>query len=82
MVECDKCGSQIRDTRYPWYSYYSPEGEGTEILFRYCDESKRMLKKLYGIPEEYFSRAYSDIDERENRADYEESRISFIHKEA
>lgn len=70
MVECDKCGSQIRDTKYPWYSYYSPKGEATSVLFRYCNESKRDLQKLYEITDDYFGRASSDIDEKVNRAEY------------
>ncbi len=74
MVECDKCRSQIRDTKYPWYSYYAPDGEATTILFRYCNESKKELQKLYGISDEYFDRASTDEEENENKIQYQEGR--------
>ena len=71
---CDKCESTIRDTKYPWYSYYSPKGEATTILFRYCDESKKEIQKLYAIPEDFFGKASNDVEELENKIQYSESR--------
>lgn len=74
MVECDKCGSQIRDIKYPYYSHYSPKGEPTTILFRYCNESKNMLQKLYDISEDFFGQATNDDEEKENKIQYIGSR--------
>jgi len=74
MVECDKCGSQIRDSKYPWYSYYAPDGGATTILFRYCEQSKIELQNLYGIPDDSFGRAVSNTEEEENKKEYQGSR--------
>ena len=73
--DCDMCGSRIRDTKYPWYSYYSPKGDATDVIFRYCTESKNKLQTLYGIDDSYFSRAASQFEEEENIKQYEDSRI-------
>lgn len=75
MVEtCDKCESTIRDTKYPWYSYYSPKGDAMTILFRYCNESKKEIQKLYGVSEDFFRKASNDKEEKENKIQYSESR--------
>lgn len=64
---CDKCGSRIRDTKYPWYSYYAPTGEVAEgVLWRYCSDCKSDLKKLYGIAELFFERAEYSYEEGNN----------------
>ena len=75
MVEtCDKCETTIRDTKYPWYSYYSPKGEATTILFRYCNESKKEIQKLYGVSGDFFGKACNDSEEMENKIEYSKSR--------
>lgn len=65
MALCDRCDGPIRD-KYPWFSYFSPMGESSPILFRYCNECKIDMRGLYGIEEECFGRACSQSENEEN----------------
>ena len=72
--ECDKCGSRIRDTKYPWYSYYAPNGEVAEgVLWRYCSDCKRDIQKLYAVHGDFFGRAKGAAEEADNTKEYNRS---------
>lgn len=70
MTECDKCGTSRYGSKYPWYSYYSPKGVATDILWKYCDSCKNEMIQLFGIDESFFGISENDEEEAGNSNEY------------
>jgi hypothetical protein len=60
----------MRVGKYPWYSYYSPKGVATDVLWRYCDECKKVMISYYGIDESYFGKPEDQADLEATEKEY------------
>lgn len=69
MPECDKCAT-MRVGKYPYYSYYSPKGVPTDVLWRYCEDCKNEMIRLFGIDESFFGKATDEVEQNENEDEY------------
>ena len=72
MPECDKCAT-MRVEEYPWYSYYSPKGVPTDVLWRYCEDCKKAMIRVFGIDESYFGQPADEVDLNETEEAYNQT---------